>query len=206
MEHSDAWAMQAAHGQDSDWSLERLLRLIDGTGMPFPITLLVDGVFIKGAAVQVEDWADHLDAAMDNILKGAAAALAAEQRGLSVDDLSSAGATAGDIEKWRADWSSRGWRSLVDERRDSHAELTNRLEEATGGQQSPLSSLPEDLAERAVERELPIRALTVKDASLFSFGLGGGPLEVPYVRVDVRHVAAWWPGGFDWSAVATEPE
>src|SRR5687768_4282434 len=117
MEHSDAWAMRAAFATNPDWSLDELLKVIDESGPPFPLTLVVGGMFVKGVAVKVDEWADHLDEKMDALLGGAASALAREQAGLSVEDLTTTGgATAGDVEKHRAEWAQKGWRAVVDAR------------------------------------------------------------------------------------------
>jgi hypothetical protein len=190
--------MRAAHGNDPDWSLNELLKLIDETGFPFPLTLLVDGVFIRGTAVSVDDWADHLDETMDRMLAGTADSIAANEPPLtSVDDLASSRVTAGDVEKWRSEWPQKGWRQLVDKRRATAADTRRRLEEVAGDEPASLSSLPDDLGELAVELELPKLALTIRDAVLFGFGLGGGPVNLPYIRVVIRHISAWCPGAWE---------
>jgi hypothetical protein len=200
VEQSDAWALRAAHANDPDWSLDELVKLVDEHDAAFPLTVLTEGVFIKGLAVAVEHWADHLDGTMENLAGGAAAARAEEERGMSIDELSTAaGPSAGDIEKARAEWPQKGWRSVVNERQARIADVRQRLEEAAAGnEETSLDSLPNDLAEAAVAIDLPKVALTIKDASLFSFSGPPQPVVLPYVRVVVAHVAAWWPGGIDW--------
>jgi hypothetical protein len=189
MEHSDAWALQAARQHDPDWTLDLLIKLIDETGMPFPMTLLTAGYFVKGVAVRVENWADHLDAVMDANLAAAAGAFERQQQGMGVEALGSVGATAGDVEKWRAEWPDKGWRRQVDERRASEAETRKQLDDS--GAPRPLEEFPDELARKAVGLELPRRALSISDASIIG---AAGTVKMPFVRVAVSQIAAWWPG------------
>ncbi len=198
MDPEAAWTMRAAFARDTDWSLIELLRMIDITGVPFPLTVLTHAVMVKGIAVKVEHWAEHLDESMDAMLGSAADAMAQHQRGLSVDDLDSAGETAGDMEERRAEWPKKGWGSLVKERREADAKIRKQLQEL--GEGASLADLPDDLAQQAVQLELPPQALTVQDATLLALSLGGGPISIPYVRVVVTQIAAWWPGEIDFSS------
>jgi hypothetical protein len=196
MEHSDAWPMISALRDGGDWSLEELLRMVEDTGMPFPLTVLVQGYLVKGRAVKSEQWADHLDSVMDDLLGAAANAIAAEQQGLSAEDFASVRATAGDVEKWRAERRDEGWRRQIDEGRRKRADLSERLEEATGGERDyPLERLPDELARAEVELGLPPASLTLADATIIAPGPGGAA-QLPIIRVLVREVAAWWPGSF----------
>lgn len=199
MDPEAAWTMRAAFARDTDWSLTELVRMIDITGTPFPLTVLTHGVMVKGIAVKIEHWADHLDVSMDALLGGAAEVMAQHQRDLSVDDLGSAGTTAGDIEEQRSGWPEMGWRSLVNDRRAADARIRKQLQEV--GEESAFTDLPDDLAQKAVQLELPPQALTIQDAKLLALSIGGGPMSVPYVRINVTQIGAWWPGGIDWSSL-----
>jgi hypothetical protein len=195
--------MRAAHSNDLDWTLNELVRWVDTTGFPFPLTVLTGGVFIRGIAVKVDQWADHLDATVDELLEGAARAMRAGQAPVdTAEEIIAADTTVGDIEQRRTEWPQQGFRHQVDERRAGEAETNERLGEAAadGGEAAPLDSLPDDLVERAVAMDLPKTALTLQGASVFG---AGPPVTLPYVRVVLRQVDAWWPGMIDWDSLAT---
>ncbi len=189
--------MQAANKGEPDWSLDLLIRLIEDGNGGFPLTVLVNGTFIRGLLVNSTEWADHLDGAVDDLLGGLADELAAEQTPIeSVEDLAATGTSVGDIEERRAAWPEKGWRNFLDERRADRADAEERLHQLSrDGKPAPFESLPDDLAELAVAVNLPKVALTLKDATIIS-SVSASPvkLNLPFVRVVAASVDAWWPG------------
>jgi hypothetical protein len=208
MDRPEVFAMRTANKGEPDWSLDRLVALIEHGGGTFPLTLLVGGTFIKGALVNSTEWADHLDESMDRVLGDIAGVLAAEQPPIeSVEELAERRTSgAGDVEQNRAAWPTKGWRKFLDDSRADRADAEERLHAATGGEPAAFDSLPDDLAELAVALNLPKVALTLRDVTLLSIGPTGTPVGVtlPYVRVLAASVDAWWPGSFDFGS-ADEP-
>jgi hypothetical protein len=192
MDYSDAWAMRAAQAGNGDWSLDRLVELLeDEHGVrAFPLTVLVGTVLVKGLAVRTEEWAGHLDASMEELL-AAAADMTAKTQGpvTTVQELQDADLLPGEIEQARAEWAAHGWRSLLDRQRAQNNAIDLEIEALDAD--APFESLPDQVARRVVELELPKTTLTIRDAMMFV--PGQGPVALPYIRVMVSQVGAWWP-------------
>jgi hypothetical protein len=184
--------MRAAQAGNGDWSLDRLVELLeDEHGVrAFPLTVLVGTVLVKGLAVRTEEWAGHLDASMEELL-AAAADMTAKTQGpvTTVQELQDADLLPGEIEQARAEWAAHGWRSLLDRQRAQNNAIDLEIEALDAD--APFESLPDQVARRVVELELPKTTLTIRDAMMFV--PGQGPVALPYIRVMVSQVGAWWP-------------
>lgn len=192
MDYSDAWAMRTAQAASGDWSLDRLVELLeDEQGVrAFPLTVLVGSALVKGLAVRAEEWADHLDASMEQLLAAAADVTARTQGPVTtVEELQDADLLPGEIEQARAEWAAHGWRSLHERERAHNKAIDLEIEALDEG--VDFESLPDHLARRVVELDLPKTTLTIRDAMMFV--PGQGPVALPYVRVMVSQVSAWWP-------------
>lgn len=96
----------------------------------------------------------------------------------------SAGPTAGDVEELRAERRAEGWRNGVattaEWRRRRFERGWDEVRDSEGAIR--FEDLPDDLAQKVVQLELPPTALTNQDATLLALSVGGGPIQLPFVR------------------------
>lgn len=171
-----------------DWSLDRLLKFAD-SGFAATISLLAGGRWIEGVLSRPEDWADKVDADIDEGFGGAVKRASAEQGNLSDPrDLPATTSSVGDLEETRATLRENSFRVMVDERRAAEKTLLALVEALGEG------DIPSDDVKRDVEALTdPTPVITLRDVVVE----GNGPLNarhVPMLRVVRAHVCAWHLG------------
>ena len=173
-----------AAGAERDATIEWLLDLAE-SGFAVPVTLVVGGYLITGAPVREEHWGAAIDAQLDGIL-----AMAEEhyrRSGAAVpDDEAAAFASI------RGNRLTDALRNLRERRARRRAEIASHIPE--DGQWSP-KDLPGDLGVEWAREQSRDPFLTLTGASVLI--PPGRREDVGTIRVDIRHVGAWWPARFE---------
>lgn len=171
-----------------DWTLARVLEYAR-RGLGVSITVLVNGVWIEGDLVPVQEWADALDDGLDQGLKNFAERLGAEQGAITDPSMLRPGTvTAGDLEWLRDRFREGSFRSFVDEAQRCEADLRGRAEALPEGEE-----VPDELADELATLDDALPAFTLSNAVIE----GSVPMrdrQVPLIRVLRSHVAAWHLG------------
>lgn len=172
--------------QTTDWSLLRLIRFAD-QGLGVAVTLVVDGLIVKGVLTRAEEWAATLDGGMDEALRLAAESKEAPAPG-------EAGKVGpGDIEELRATLQEASFTRMVEQRREGEERIDQELQAHAGpGEEGDFYDLPESLARDLIDKDQSPQVLTVRDAT-FSVP-GGGTAQIPMLRVLTSHVSVWFLG------------
>lgn len=173
-----------AAGAERDPTIEWLLDLAE-SGFAVPVTLVVDGYLITGAPVREENWGAAIDGQVDGII-----AMAEEhyrRSGATVPDEEAAA-----FASIRANRLTDALRSLRERRARRRAEIASHIPE--DGQWSP-KELPGDLGVEWAREQSRDPFLTLTGASLLI--PPGRREDVGTIRVDIRHIGAWWPARFE---------
>jgi hypothetical protein len=176
-----------AAGAEPDPTIDWLVDLAE-SGFAVPVTLVVDGYLITGAPVRDEHWGAAMDNQVEGILGVAEEHYRRNTEGGEVPQDDAAAFAA--IRHNR----------LTDALRDARARRERRREEIRGqipeGDEgwSP-KDLPGDLALDWIREQGRERFLTLTGASVLI--PPGRREDVGTVRVDMRHIAAWWPAKFE---------
>jgi hypothetical protein len=176
-----------AAGAEPDPTIEWLADLAE-TGFAVPVTLVVDGYLITGAPVRDEHWGAAMDKQVEGILAVA-------------EDHYRRGAEGGEIpEQDAAAFAAIRSSRLTDALREMRERRERRREEIAA--QIPQDAegwtpkdLPSDLAIDWMREQSRNRFLTLTGASVLI--PPGRREDVGTVRVDLRHVSAWWPAQFE---------
>jgi len=171
-----------------DWSLDRLLKFAD-KGFAATISLLVNGRWIEGVLSRPEEWADKVDADIDEGFGGAVERATAEQSGVTDPrDLPTSKSTVGDLEESRASLRDNSFRSMVDERRAAEEALIAAVDALQE------SDVPSDEMKRELEALTdPAPVISLREV-VIEGGAGVNARHVPMLRVLREHVAAWHMG------------
>jgi hypothetical protein len=180
-----------AAGAETDPTIEWLVDLAEG-GFAVPVTLVVDGYLITGAPVREEHWGAAIDNQVDGILS-----VAEEHYRRSADGGEVPEDEAAAFAAIRANRLTDALRDLRERRARRRDEIEAHIPEE--GEWNP-KDLPGDLAVDWVRENSRNRFLTLTGASVLI--PPGRREDIGTVRVDIRHVAAWWPARFE----ATESE
>jgi hypothetical protein len=177
-----------AAGAESDPTLGWLVDLAE-TGFAVPVTLVVGGYLVTGAPVRDENWGAAMDNQVEGILAMAEEHYRRSSDGGEVPENDAAAFAA--IRANRLTDALQAMRERKDQRRDAV-----RAEIAQGGEEewSP-KDLPGDLAIDWAREHSRERFLTLTGASVLI--PPGRREDVGTIRVDMRHVAAWWPARFE---------
>jgi hypothetical protein len=186
--HLDLAALAA--GAERDPTIEWLLDLAD-TGFAVPVTLVVGGYLITGAPVPDDHWGAAIDQQIEGII-----ALAEEHYRRTGE--------GGDVpEEEAAAFSAIRANRLTDALRDLRERRMRRRQEIEAqvpeGEQWSAKDLPGELGTEWARERSRDRFLTLTGASVLI--PPGRREDVGTVRVDIRHVGAWWPARFE----ATSP-
>ena len=175
-----------AAGSERDPTIEWLLDLAE-TGFAVPITLVVGGYLITGAPVPDDHWGAAIDHQIEGII-----ALAEDhyrrtgEGGKVPDDEAAAFATI------RANRLTDALRDLRDRRARRRREIEAQIPE---GEQWSAKDLPGDLGTEWAREQSRDRFITLTGASVLI--PPGRREDIGTVRVDIRHVGAWWPARFE---------
>jgi hypothetical protein len=172
-----------AAGAERDPTIDWLIDLAQ-TGFAVPVTLVVGGYLITGAPVRDDHWGAAIDHQIEGII-----ALAEEHYGRTE------GGTVPEQEA--AAFAEIRAHRLTDALADLRERRARRRQEIEA--QVPAGGTPKDLpdglgAEWAREQSRD-RFLTLTGASVLI--PPGRREEIGTVRVDIRHVGAWWPARFE---------
>jgi hypothetical protein len=175
-----------AAGAERDPTIEWLIDLAE-TGFAVPVTLVVGGYLITGAPVREEHWGAAIDQQIESIL-----ALAEDhyQRGGEGGEVPDDEAAA--FAAIRANRLTDALRDLRERRARRRQEIEAQIPE---GEQWTAKDLPGDLGTEWAREQSRDRFLTLTGASVLI--PPGRREDVGTVRVDLRHVGAWWPARFE---------
>jgi hypothetical protein len=176
-----------AAGAEPDPTIEWLVGLAE-TGFAVPVTLVVDGYLITGAPVRDEHWGAAIDNQVDGIIGVAEEHYRRNADGgeIPADDAAAFAA----IRQNRLTDALRAMRERRAQRREEiSAQIPEDAEDWTP------KDLPGDLAIDWMREQSRNRFLTLTGASVLI--PPGRREDVGTVRVDLRHVAAWWPAQFE---------
>jgi hypothetical protein len=175
-----------AAGAERDPTIGWLLDLAD-TGFAVPVTLVVGGFLITGAPVREEHWGAAIDQQIDGILAVAEEHYRRSGQGGEIpEDDARAFASI------RANRLTDALQGLRERRARRRAEIESHIPE--DGQWNP-KDLPGDLAVEWAREQTRDPFLTLTGASVLI--PPGRREDVGTIRVDIRHVAAWWPARFE---------
>jgi hypothetical protein len=188
---SDLDLAALAAGAERDPTIDWLRDLAE-TGFAVPVTLVVGGFLVTGAPVREEHWGAAIDQQVEGILN-----LAEEhyRRGGGGGEVPEDEAKA--FASIRANRLTDALRNLRERRAQRRAEMASHVPE--DGQWSP-KDLPGDLGVEWAREQGRDRFLTLAGASVLI--PPGRREEIGTIRVDIAHIAAWWPARFE----ATEPD
>lgn len=175
-----------AAGAERDPTIEWLRDLAE-TGFAVPVTLVVDGYLITGAPVTEEHWGAAIDQQIEGIL-----ALGEEHYRRSGEGGEIPEDDAKAFAAIRANRLTDALRNLRERRARRRAEIASHMPE--DGQWSP-KDLPDDLGVEWAREQSRDPFLTLTGASVLI--PPGRREDVGTIRVDIRHVAAWWPARFE---------
>jgi hypothetical protein len=152
----------------------RLILSVSGIedGMPFPIGLLVDGAIIRGGLASAEFFAQSVDRAFEDLTD-------------RMWSDSSARARTSDLRTMLTAMSTK----FVETQRSRTSHAREVMEEYGESIPSIDEVKPEDLHSLIAIEVTPI-AIDVRDAQIT---IGGVSTSVGSLRVEVSHIAAWWP-------------
>jgi len=176
-----------AAGAEPDPTIEWLVDLAE-TGFAVPVTLVVDGYLITGAPVRDEHWGAAIDNQVEGIL-----AVAEEHYRRSSDggDIPEDDAVA--FAAIRANRLTDALREMRDRRARRREEVTAQIPQ--DAQDWSPKDLPDDVAIDWMREQGRNRFVTLTGASVLI--PPGRREDVGTVRVDMRHISAWWPAKFE---------
>jgi hypothetical protein len=176
-----------AASSERDPTIEWLLDLA-ASGFALPVSLIAGGYVITGAPVSDEHWGAAIDEQVDRVLTVTEEAYQRSEAGAIPDD---------PIEAIRTHRLTDALRSQRERRARQFAEIQSHV--AEGEPWSP-KDLPGDLGVQWAREQGRDRFLTLAGASVLI--PPGRREEIGTIRIDIAHVAAWWPARFE----ATEPD
>jgi hypothetical protein len=176
-----------AAGAEPDPTIEWLADLAE-TGFAVPVTLVVDGYLITGAPVRDEHWGAAMDKQVEGIL---AVAEDHYRRGTEGGEIPEQDAAA--FAAIRSSRLTDALRTQRERRERKREEISSQIPEDAENW-SP-KDLPGDLAIDWMREQSRNRFLTLTGASVLI--PPGRREDVGTVRVDLRHVSAWWPAQFE---------
>jgi hypothetical protein len=174
-----------AAGAERDPTIEWLLDLA-ASGFALPVSIIVGGYVITGAPVPDEHWGAAIDEQVDKVLAVTEEAYRRSDAGTIPDDQVKA------IEAIRAHRLTEALRQQRERRARQFSEIQSHIRE--GEQWSP-KDLPGDLGVQWAREQGRDRFLTLTGASVLI--PPGRREDVGTVRVDIAHIAAWWPARFE---------
>jgi hypothetical protein len=176
-----------AAGAEPDPTIEWLVDLAE-TGFAVPVTLVVDGYLITGAPVRDEHWGAAIDSQVEGIL-----GVAEEHYRRSGDAGEIPADDAAAFAAIRENRLTNALQALRERRALRLQEIRDQIPD-DAEEWSP-KDLPGDLAIDWTREQGRNRFLTLTGASVLI--PPGRREDVGTVRVDMRHVAAWWPAKFE---------
>lgn len=158
-------------------SVDGLLRLIVSVsgienGMPFPIGMLVDGAIVRGGLASAEYFGRSVDRAFVGLIDG----MWPDASAVSETD---------DLRTTLTAMSTK----FVEAQRDRTARAREAMEQYGESLPSIDEVKSEDLSSLIAVEAAPV-AVDVRDAQI---AIGGVSTNVGSMRVEVSHIAAWWP-------------
>ena len=174
-----------AAGAERDPTIEWLLDLA-ASGFALPVSLLVGGYIVTGAPVPDEHWGAAIDEQVDKVLAVTEDAYRRSDAGTIPDDQVQA------IAAIRGHRLTEALRNQRERRARQFAEIQSHVTE--GEPWSP-KDLPGDLGVRWAREQGRDRFLTLTGASVLI--PPGRREDVGTIRIDIAHIAAWWPARFD---------
>jgi hypothetical protein len=173
-----------AAGAERDPTIDWLMDLAE-TGFAVPVTLVVGGYLITGAPVREDHWGAAIDSQIEGILALAEEHYSRAGEGGKVPDEEAA--AFAEIRAHRLTGALQGLRERRARRRQ---EIQAQVPE--GGS---AKDLPGELATEWAREQSRDRFLTLTGASVLI--PPGRREDIGTVRVDIRHVGAWWPARFE---------
>ena len=174
-----------AAGSERDPTIEWLLDLA-ASGFALPVSLIVGGYVITGAPVPDEHWGAAIDEQVDKVLAVTEEAYRRSDAGTIPDDQVQAIAAI------------RGHR-LTEALRQQRERRARQFEEiqshVTDGEPWSPKDLPGDLGVQWAREQGRDRFLTLTGASVLI--PPGRREDVGTIRIDIAHIAAWWPAKFE---------
>jgi hypothetical protein len=174
-----------AAGAERDPTIEWLVDLAE-TGFAVPVTLVVGGFLVTGAPVRDENWGAAIDQQIEGILTMAEEHYRRGGAGEIPEDDARAFAEI------RANRLTDALRGLRERRSRRRAEIASQIPD--DGQWTP-KDLPGDLGVEWAREQSRDPFLTLTGASVLI--PPGRREDVGTIRVDIRHIAAWWPARFE---------
>jgi hypothetical protein len=174
-----------AAGSERDPTIEWLLDLA-ASGFALPVSLIVGGYVVTGAPVSDELWGAAIDEQVDKVLAVTEDAYRRSDTGTIPEDQANA------IEAIRAHRLTDALRQQRERRGRRFAEIQSHIPE--GAEWDP-KSLPGDLGVQWAREQGRDRFLTLAGASLLI--PPGRREDVGTIRIDIAHIAAWWPAQFE---------
>jgi hypothetical protein len=184
-----------AAGAEPDPTIEWLVDLAE-TGFAVPVTLVVDGYLITGAPVRDEHWGAAIDNQVEGIL-----AVAEEHYRRSGDGGDIPEGDAAAFAAIRANRLTDALREMRDRRARRREEITAQIPQ--DAQDWSPKDLPDDVAIDWMREQSRNRFVTLTGASVLI--PPGRREDVGTVRVDMRHISAWWPAKFETTADGDAP-
>jgi hypothetical protein len=183
-----------AAGAEPDATIEWLVDLAE-TGFAIPVTLVVDGYLITGAPVREEHWGAAIDNQVEGILAMAEEHYRRNAEGGKIpEDDATAFATI------RANRLTDALRDLRDGRARRREEIAAQIPDDESDWRA--QDRPADVALDWVREQSRNRFMTLTGASVLI--PPGRREDIGTVRVDIRHVGAWWPARFETTDRASE--
>jgi hypothetical protein len=180
---SDLDLAALAAGAERDPTIDWLVDLAE-TGFAVPVTLVVGGYLITGAPVREDHWGAAIDSQIDGIISLAEEHYGRTEGGAVPDEEAAAFAEI------RAHRLTDALNDLRERRARRRQEMAAQVPD--GG--SP-RDLPGELGAEWAREQSRDRFLTLTGASVLI--PPGRREEIGTVRVDIRHVGAWWPARFE---------
>ena len=174
-----------AAGSERDPTIEWLLDLA-ASGFALPVSLIVGGYVITGAPVPDEHWGAAIDEQVDKVLAVTEEAYRRSDAGTIPDDQVQA------IAAIRGHRLTDALRQQRERRARQISEIQSHVQE--GEQWSP-KDLPGDLGVQWAREQGRDRFLTLTGASVLI--PPGRREDVGTIRIDIAHIAAWWPARFE---------
>jgi hypothetical protein len=174
-----------AAGSERDPTIEWLLDLT-ASGFALPVSVIVGGYVITGAPVPDEHWGAAIDEQVERVLAVTEEAYRRSDAGTIPDNQAQA------IQMIRANRLTEALRRQRERRARQFSEIQSHIRE--GEQWSP-KDLPGDLGVEWAREQGRDRFLTLAGASVLI--PPGGREEVGTIRIDIAHIAAWWPARFE---------
>ena len=174
-----------AAGSERDPTIEWLLDLA-ASGFALPVSLIVGGYVITGAPVSDELWGTAIDEQVDKVLAVTEEAYRRSEAGTIPDDQVQA------IAAIRGHRLTDALRHQRERRARQISEIQSHVQE--GEEWSP-KDLPGDLGVQWAREQGRDRFLTLTGASVLI--PPGRREDVGTIRIDIAHIAAWWPARFE---------